>query len=219
MSVTLLVLPVMLKLITLLSLTLLVVHGVRTQNNWQVSSSMIYIWLFKTTPIVDKSLTMCFSTYSRCELCQVNGSQVTIPLNTIDLIRSLGITRRPKGRRKYRGGLNSRRNINTLIGNRPSPLQGQLGVFSDNLVRINQVPADYTSNVPFHGGLLNCQSLRSRKKTAAVVDYIVDNDLDMLAVTETWFKDEVDRKHIGDVTPAVVSVISASPDPKWVGSV
>ena len=43
-------------------------------------------------------------------------------------------------------------------------------------------------------GLINCQS--ARKKTDIIKDHIKDNDLDILALTETWFNSTQDQKSV-----------------------
>ena len=50
-------------------------------------------------------------------------------------------------------------------------------------------------------GLLNCQSVRN--KTSSAIDHVVHNDLDIVALTETWLKDNgEDQKTIGDLQPS-----------------
>ena len=49
--------------------------------------------------------------------------------------------------------------------------------------------------------LMNCQSIGN--KTSEIVDYVVDHDVDVVALTEIWLKvdDQDNAKSIGDVTP------------------
>lgn len=49
-------------------------------------------------------------------------------------------------------------------------------------------------------GLLNCRSVRN--KTLPIKDYVVESNLDILALTETWLStDDTDDHVIGDLIP------------------
>jgi exonuclease III len=52
--------------------------------------------------------------------------------------------------------------------------------------------------------VINCQSIRN--KADVLVDYIKDNNLDMVAMTETWLKSD-DNRIIGDLTPSGFKLI------------
>lgn len=77
----------------------------------------------------------------------------------------------------------------------------QLGVNTNNLVKIKCEPAGPTS-------VKNCLSIcclnaRSVKnKTISLCDYIVSNDYDVVALTETWLGTSVDKKCVGELVPS-----------------
>ena len=52
--------------------------------------------------------------------------------------------------------------------------------------------------------VINCQSIRD--KVDVLVDYIKDNKLDMVAMTETWIKFD-DNRIIRDLTPSGFKLI------------
>ena len=49
---------------------------------------------------------------------------------------------------------------------------------------------------------MNCQSMCN--KTSEIMDYVIDNDTDVVALTETWLSsnDQENIQVIGDVTPS-----------------
>ena len=48
-------------------------------------------------------------------------------------------------------------------------------------------------------GYINCRS--ARNKTASILNFIIENDLDLLAMVETWFSAEGDEANLQELTP------------------
>ena len=64
-----------------------------------------------------------------------------------------------------------------------------------NIVTIKTKPVAEVNVVVLH-----CRSLRN--KTASIIDHIIDEDLQCLALTETWLRtSDIDQRVIGEVTP------------------
>jgi len=63
-------------------------------------------------------------------------------------------------------------------------------------------------------GLLNAQSARRQDKEADkpadIHDLILDQNLDLLVITETWFKDSRDQVAMGDMVPNGFKILQTS---------
>ena len=73
----------------------------------------------------------------------------------------------------------------------------------NNLTQIQLNKNDFSSkqNRPkeIKFGLLNCRSVRN--KPLIIHDYVIENDFDILAITESWLSKDNDLNVIGDLTP------------------
>jgi len=73
-----------------------------------------------------------------------------------------------------------------------------------NIDNLTIVPLVKSSNIKvktLRCALINCQSICN--KTSRINDYIVDEQIDVAILTETWLSGcEMDQKTIGDVTPS-----------------
>lgn len=105
--------------------------------------------------------------------------QRRLPASDYNRLVDLDIRRPRSGHRGIRGGKRNHQNINQQ---QEGHTNGQLKV-----------------------GLINCQS--SRNKSDLIIDHLKDHDLDLLALTETWLK-ENDSVAAGNITPAGFSLIS-----------
>lgn len=130
--------------------------------------------------------------YTRNELLSIKEnmtlSQNKVDWRTLHEIRDMNIAR---VFRTKRGTAAGRMNLNAT--------GKQKGVTVKNIV---SVPIMGSKNdKPLSMCVLNCQS--ARNKACLIVDYIRDNDFDVIALTETWFKaGDGDQKAKGDVTPS-----------------
>ena len=73
----------------------------------------------------------------------------------------------------------------------------------NRLIDLNsKVGPNISNNRKTHGirlALINAQSVRN--KTNMIVDHIIDNDIDVLWITESWLCESGDEKMIKDLTP------------------
>ncbi|XP_072025269.1 uncharacterized protein [Amphiura filiformis] len=161
--------------------------------------------------------TMC---YSRDELLQMR-SEVTmkLPTNLWQYITSLGIRSEPIIRRGRRGGKRHPRvppvvdtdadqysPIPTIIGNRPKPNELQTPRYA-TCTNLRQLPHYGTMDSKLNVCLWNAQSLGN--KTVLLVDYMLEHDIDIMILTETWLRDD-DRVIIGESTPPGYSFLNIS---------
>jgi len=123
--------------------------------------------------------------YSREDLLALRYQGDGIDLSTQGRIRLLGID-------------NSYDHIPTIVGRRGKVLHHtQSGGNPKNLVNFQCEPSlNHNINV----ASVNCRSVRN--KTNEIVDYVIDNDVDILGLTETWLHEgDSDQKTLGDLTP------------------
>ena len=145
--------------------------------------------------------------YSRTELLQLNKyNHQTAPKLPCELwthLQNLGITYRCRLPRRKRGGRRKPRSLNDKhdplkISSESVPTFQKLPVCNAN------PPADQdTTNhdaASVNLCVLNPRSVRN--KTHVLCDYIVDNDLDVFAITESWLSDDSNKhkKTIGHLT-------------------
>lgn len=102
-----------------------------------------------------------------------------------------------------KGGVNAD-NLTYIKGSpkpEPEPHQRTRGVDSSNLISIA-----FNNSPPLEAMLLNARSLcsneKSGKKQLLIHDYIIDLQLDFLAITETWIKPNTPGSALASVTPA-----------------
>ena len=79
------------------------------------------------------------------------------------------------------------------------PLQTHCVTDNNNLIKINCNPQATNSKSLVHFCLLNARSINN--KALVIKDYVVENDIDILAVTETWLKPSDDDHTIEELCP------------------
>ena len=112
-------------------------------------------------------------------------------------LRKHGINRIPATVRGKRARRNKQQPVPVQLSIQDERVkhQGQFGSNQNNLVVMcPQCP----SHSDLKACLINCQSLCS--KVQAIKDYVVDNNLDMVLMTETWLGSDK-HKICGDLTP------------------
>ena len=166
-------------------------------------------------------------TYDRSFLLLSNPAWSHLPLQTIehDLDKLLYRTRRNRGRvnestwsefrecgiqarqRGKRGGQRKQRDISIVSTQctHQGTHHGQRGVNTSNLRYITAV--DPSSRVSLH--LMNTRSIRN--KTVGIYDYTIDEDLDILVITETWLSED-DPAVIQELKPPGYSFTNISRD-------
>ena len=111
----------------------------------------------------------------------------------------LGLSTRGPTPRGCRGGSRKQRNIDTVVGNRPTRGLQHRTICPANLTSLPRKRHQCFSSVPLDFCLLNTRS--GSNKGNEIVEFVAANDLDILALTETWLKPEHDVAR-GDMTPA-----------------
>ena len=130
----------------------------------------------------------------------------------------VGLCKRGPTARGCRAGAEKQRTIRTVLGNRPNtsfeartsenradcqepPTRSLTSVCYRNLIYTR--PTRLYRQAKFC--LLNARSVKAitvlgTRKSTAIVDYVVENDLDIIAITETWLTTD-DRAAPGEITP------------------
>ena len=125
--------------------------------------------------------------YSREELLSYKPNQLPhIPNTLFNKLAEHGIRKTYRG---VRGGCRLQRNIKPVIGRRipfPHSLK-QTGINHSNLCKIKCDPTFTQSSKMAKCALFNAQSVCN--KTEFIVDYIVEHEFDLVAVTETWMNE------------------------------
>jgi hypothetical protein len=142
--------------------------------------------------------------YSRESLLEIKHGmgKTAIDFHILSLLRKENICQTPYTVRGKSAGNDKWYPIQSRITKRPN----YAGKYSNpctgfNNVKINRVNA--TTKSPdsvlpqIKMCVINCQSIRN--KADVLVDYIKDNNLDMVAMTETWLKSD-DNRIVGDLT-------------------
>ncbi len=154
--------------------------------------------------------------YSRTELLQLRSTgdgKISTPL--WHHLTTLGVSYRPTTRRGRRGGWRHPRipvddnviseqpyTIPTIIGNRPLPTHQSRGVNSSNLRQLSNCN---TIAPKLNACLWNAQSMRN--KTIELVDLVLEHDIDIMIITETWLHDD-ETIIIGEATPPGYSFLN-----------
>ena len=143
--------------------------------------------------------------YSRSQLLSVDRyatsdarSRLTCCVNL--LLRQLCIFKRFSTRRKHRGWRKIAKQIETIIHCARVPTLPQRSRNVHNLITLplcKQVSKTRDQGVRVC--YVNAQSCRN--KTLAIADHILDNQLDMMAISETWLKSSRDSNVIKDIVP------------------
>ena len=146
----------------------------------------------------DINTTMC---YTREGLFAVRHSLPPLPIIPISLVstlRAYGLHIRPPTVRGHRAGNRHQRSIPVVI----SSYRKHHCVSSNHVNMENITPIHLsTFNTELKMCTLNARSVRN--KTTEIYDYIIDHDIDVLGVTETWLKSgSQDKITIGNLTPS-----------------
>ena len=155
--------------------------------------------------------------YSSDELKSLNCcSGVKLPSVVSHQIRGLDICSKPPTKRGFKGGKHKFYKIKRIVNNcshlLPCRTIKQKAINSDNLVPV-QLQSFHKDVSKIDILVLNTRSVRN--KAIQLCDYITDEDLDIVALTETWLKENSDRDIIGDLVPEGYDFISV---PRTTGS-
>ena len=116
-------------------------------------------------------------------------------------LRELGLSKKELTARGCRGS-SRKRIIRTMVGSRSTRNLRHLAVCSQNKQRLRSLPREpYISvpTVPLDFKILNLRC--SNNKGDQVVEYVADNDVDVVALTDTWLqKNSSDARR--NLTPA-----------------
>ena len=103
-------------------------------------------------------------------------------------------------------GGGKQRNIETVVGNRPTSGFQHRTICPANLMSLPRRPHHGFSSIPLDFCLLYTRE--SSKGGGEIVEFVTNNDLDILALTETWLKPEHDNAR-GDMTHAGYTLYEA----------
>ena len=98
----------------------------------------------------------------------------------------LNIAKRTK--RGCRGGRNKIRSIKPLITERKQTLKTSFHSNSANLIRCPISHQSYPAQINCRFAVWNAARMNKKNCTTSIIDFIVSNKLDILAITETWLK-------------------------------
>lgn len=157
----------------------------------------------ETIPRITHSLS---GLYSLATCVPTKGSK--LPLGLYNTLKNFKLLKSPPTRRGTTAGRNVQRNIAVVsTPDRPSLpcLSGSHkpnGVNFANLIKIKTVNLDLAPSTPSY---IDCCLLNTRSvgnKAAVVRDYVIEHDIDVLCITETWLKPgDSDAPKIGELTP------------------
>ncbi|XP_072020412.1 uncharacterized protein [Amphiura filiformis] len=130
--------------------------------------------------------------YSTAELLNANSENASVPLNTWLNIRSLGIQAKAPTHRGVRAGVRKQRRRSSVSSTAcPQPTDV---LTNSNSLSICQWNARSVGN-----------------KTTTCSDYVLDNNIDALFLTETWMS-ELDNVKIGELCPPGYNFINIPRD-------
>lgn len=124
-------------------------------------------------------------------------------------LKDLDIRRPPRG---TRAGKHSIRPIQTIVSqNGHCVCKHSVGANHNNLVQIKPITKPWNvahCRTPVHlkACCMNVQS--ARNKTTSICEYIKDNDLDIVALTETWLQGDRDLALCDIITPVGYKIIT-----------
>lgn len=148
--------------------------------------------------------------FSRAQLLQLRdfGYASGKSSGIITHLRKLGIcnTSTHRGVR----GSGHRKPITTVLNHGRSESTARINNNSVNHSNLTTVKLESSANVikqqPLSFGLINARSVRN--KCTQISDYIIENSIDILALTETWLGDEnKDQILLGNLCPPGYSII------------
>ena len=149
--------------------------------------------------------------YTRDLLLQMRDNKNTVPLdwNTLRAIRNEGLATTLPTNRGTSAGRNKWFPIGTQINVRDNSKLTQHKRPPSVIKHIPLLPMsnEEKPKQPLKLCVINCQS--TRNKADLLVDYVLENDFDLIAMSETWLKTgNDDRKIKGDITPDGYKLIS-----------
>ena len=152
--------------------------------------------------------------YSRDQLFSYRSTTSTPPSNVLDCIQHHGITahtppapKPSRARRKQRGGVGCRHSIRIVTKHPDTCQPGEFferdlsrGVNPQQLISIKTVSCRRLDRTQLYFCFMNAQSVKN--KATRVLQFILDNDFDIFAITETWLRPgEIDSHIIATITP------------------
>ena len=157
---------------------------------------------------------MASTIYSREQLFSYSSTAFTPSSDVLDCFQENGIAAHTpfalkphRARRKQRGGVGCRHGI-TIIHKHPDMCQpGEIferdlsrGVNQRNFISIKPVSSRWLERSQLSFCFINARSVKN--KATAILQYILDNDMDILAITESWLRPgDIDGHIIAAVTP------------------
>jgi len=113
-------------------------------------------------------------------------------------------------RRGCRAGRSKQRPIAVLINHRPPPLSTKCTTTDgrDNLIHIKRVttPCLYSDSSRINVCCLNTRSVKN--KTLSISDYVTSHDYDIMCLTETWLRSDIDAVCISEMVPLDMNFIT-----------
>ena len=148
----------------------------------------------------DTEFCKCGISYSREELLSLNPGRVPLPRDVYDTLLDLNITSIRPTRRGCRAGRDKQRPIPIMVNQRHTEItfdkqNGHMGQIC--LENLTAIPPHNKSKLRFCA--LNVQSVRN--KTSEICDLVMDNNLDVVAISKTWLKPSCDEMAISEPTP------------------
>ena len=114
--------------------------------------------------------------------------------------------------RKCRGGRRKVRKIKVLtILRHQNPYGGQIGCNPGNLIEINIInnfSSKSTCKEFFRIGLFNARSVGTDEKRTEIKEFVTDQAIDILFLTETWLRPFDDEIKCADLTPSDYTINS-----------
>ena len=142
-----------------------------------------------------------YSSSALREISHTIGDRPMLPKPLFKHLQCLNICRiKPRGNRAGRDKRDyhfTDKPITTVVNNRTitSARVETRSVNRDNIIKVVKPTQSCVK-----AGVLNCRSVKN--KTSAIVDHVIDSDLDLIALTETWLSSsDRDQRVIGEITP------------------
>ena len=143
--------------------------------------------------------------YSRNELLSLRRfSSARLPFHLVSVLKDFGLLRTRGCRAGVWAKSRTRQNgIRTVISNQP----GRFSRFAslrnpDNLVKVPILQAANTKDTSHAISVCLLNSRSVKNKSSVLKDFVVDKDIDLLAMTEAWLRPgNIDCVEIGDLCP------------------
>ncbi len=145
--------------------------------------------------------------YTRNQLIELSSQATKLSPEAWNTLNSERINLKIPTKRGSRGGKKRTKKIRISVGNRPGEKShiGR-GVNHENLIQLTRSPIK-TNTPSFTLCLINAQSVRN--KSTVIHDYLLEHDLDILTITETWLKSK-DTSVIKDMLPSNYDIINVN---------